>query len=103
VLALRRSWQDNKPRACFGVLDEIVSPCKDARTLKHDIDAHLTPRELRRFTFAQNRIVDAINIQTAVHRVDISGPPSINGVEFQRWARLSTGNTSFTAVFLTIH
>src|SRR4051812_45183128 len=65
------------------MLDEIISSCKDACTLEHDIDAHLTTRQLRRFTFAQNRIVDAINIQTAVDGVNIAGPPAINGVELQ--------------------
>ncbi len=38
---------------------------------------HQTPRQLRRFTFAQNRIVDAINIQTSVPGVDLPGPSSI--------------------------
>ena len=66
VIALRRSRQNNKTRPGFDVLDEIVSSCKHACTLEHDVDTHLTPRQLRRFTFAQNRIVDAINIQTAV-------------------------------------
>ena len=58
--------------------------CKDACTLEHNVDTHPPQGSLRRFTFAQNRIVDAINIQTAVPGVDIPGPSSINGVEFQK-------------------
>ena len=62
-----------------------------ACTLEHDVDTHPTPRQLRRFTFAQNRIVDAINIQTAVAGVDIPGPSSINGVEFQKVSEIVSG------------
>jgi hypothetical protein len=84
VITLGRSRQNNKTRPSVDVLDKIVLFCKDACTLEHDVDTHLTPRQLRRFTLAQNRIVDAINIQTAIHGVDIPSPPSINRVEFQK-------------------
>jgi hypothetical protein len=84
IIALCRSRQNNKTRPSVNVLEEIAPFCKDACALEHDVDTHLTPRQLRRFTFAQNRIVDAIDIQTVIYGVDIPGPPSINRVVFQK-------------------